>query len=270
MSLAVQNVLLLNCSLSPFVCFLLLPPVLLERMFSSRKSWRLPWRVPKHSFWASHVEEIEKGGKVVPSSSFSVQMRLTCNFLSVCDQSTHIFWVFIIGSAMLEIMLKATEEFWDQSTPQRLYNLKGGIRNVYGEKTVVSRGLKNMCQIMSLKCRCWKNSESERWLQAAATRKGPPEQVGSELDSETRVGFGQAERKDTGVPGGDKDVSAGISSHEGKWLTLGTCLKIYNGRIKLAFHHRDYRNSKKMPTASYCSRIGLSTRDHVSTGHGPI
>ena len=56
------------------------------------------------------------------------------------------------------------------------------------------------------------NNVSEVSQLEAVMRKVPPEQVASE----TQVGFGQAERKDTGVPGVDKDVSAGISSHEGK------------------------------------------------------
>lgn len=161
----------------------------LETWSNSRKRWRVTWSAPRHSSWASRVEEIAKDGKVVFSSTFCIQMSLTCNFSGVCNQSTPTFWVSIISIMQWwRLCWRLQRKFESKSTPRSVYHFKGGIRNVYNGRIVVSQGFNSMCQRMYLKCNCWKSTESA--LQAAMMRKGPSEQLGSELDSETWGGFG--------------------------------------------------------------------------------
>lgn len=123
---------------------------------------------------------------------------------------------------MQKIMLKATE----------CSHYKRRDKDCVCGKRVASQEFSNVCQIPHPGCSCWKSTESERWFRAG---KGPHEQVESELDSETWERFEWAEKRDRGIPGVNEAMSAGISTHEGEWLTLGACLKRHSGRISLLF-----------------------------------
>lgn len=142
--------------------------------------------------------------------------------------------------------------------PPKVFITKRRDKKCTHGKIVASQELNNTSQIMYLNCNCGK-STGWKMISGSVMRKGPPEQVESELDSETWARFGQAEKKDTGIPG--VNVSAGISTHEGEWLTLGTCLEIHSGRIKLAFYlirNTETAGGKLWP-------LYLSTHRHLSS-----